>query len=116
MKKKHPNEFVIFDQFLLEDCKNKGKTTLAKDSGTVNIDCICYRHGPFYQLKQKIRKEAIELTKYHLRQNNQKAYEVKDEDLEKLIKKKESRLRQKYWKMILRFGVIHGLGLSWLGI
>jgi len=56
------------------------------------------------------------LTKYHLRQNNQKAYEVKDEDLEKLIKKKESRLRQKYWKMILRFGVIHGLGLSWLGI
>ena len=70
----------------------------------------------FCQLKQKIRKEAIELTKHHLRQNNQKAYEVKDEDLEKLIKKKESRLRQKYWKMILRFGVIHGLGLSWLGI
>ena len=116
MKKRHLNEIVIFDQFLLEDCKNNGKFSLAKESGIVNIDCICYRHGPFYQLKQKIRKEAIELTKYHLRENNQKAYEVKEEDLKKLIKKKESRIRQKYWKIILKLGVMHGLGLSWLGI
>ena len=67
-------------------------------------------------IKKKIRKEAIDLTKSHLKENNLKAYEFKEEDLEKLIKKKESRVRQKYWKIFLKLGVMHGLGLSWLGI
>ena len=95
MEKKRLNEIVIFDQFLLEECKNDGKFKLAKNSGVVDIDCDCYRHGPFFWLKKDIRKDAIELAKLHLRENKQKAYEAEKEDLEKLIKKKESRVRQK---------------------
>jgi len=114
LEKKRLNEIVIFDQFLLEDCKNDGKVKLAKNSGVVDIDCDCYRHGPLYALKKKVRKEAIELVKLHLRENKQKAYEFEKEDLEKLIKKKESRVRQKNWKKILLRGALYSSGLSWL--
>ena len=116
MKKKRLNEIVIFDQFLLEECKNDGKVKLAKNSGVVDIDCVCYRHGPLYALKKKVRKEAIELVKLHLRENKQKAYEVEDKDLEKIIKKKESRVRQKYWKSFFKYGplklILAATGLS----
>jgi len=69
-----------------------------------------------YALKKKVRKEAIELVKLHLRENKQKAYEVEDKDLEKIIKKKESRVRQKYWKSFFKYGplklILAATGLS----
>ena len=124
MKKKRLNEIVIFDQFLLDECKNDGKcklgenpgVVLAKNSGVVILDTdyVCERHGPFFWLKKSIRKEAIELAKLHLRENKQKAYEVEKKDLEKLIKKKESRVRQKKWKKYLLLGAAHSTGFSWL--
>lgn len=118
MEKKRLNEIVIFDKFLLEDCKNDGKLKLANNGGVVDIDCVCYRHGPLYALKKKVRKEAIELAKLHLRENQLKAYEVEDEDLEKIIKKKESRVRQKYWKSFFKYGplkfILAATGLSFL--
>ena len=83
MGKKRLNEIVIFDQFLLEECKNDGKVKLA-------------------------------ILKIHLKENKQKAYEFEKEDLEKLIKKKESRVRQKNWKKILLRGALYSSGLSWL--
>ena len=118
MEKKHLNEIIIFDKFLLEDCKNDGKFKLANNSGVVDIDCVCYRHGPLYALKKKVRKEAIELVKLHLRENKQKAYEVEDKDLEKIIKKKESRVRLKYWKIFIKYVplkfILAATGLSFL--
>ena len=54
MEKKYLNEIVIFDKFLLEDCKNDDGFKLANNSGVVvDIDCVCYRHGPLYALKKK---------------------------------------------------------------
>ena len=112
MEKKHLNEIVIFDQLLLEDCKNTIPGALG--SKVTNPNCSCERHGPFFWLKKSIRKEAIELAKIHLKKNKQKAYELKKKDLVKLIKKKESRLRQKKWKKYLLLGALHSSGLSWL--
>ena len=112
MEKKHLNEIVIFDRLLLEDCKNTIPGALG--SKVTNPNCSCERHGPFFWLKKSIRKDAIALVKIHLKENKQKAYEVEKEDLEKLIKKKESRVRQKNWKKILLRGALYSSGLSWL--
>jgi hypothetical protein len=101
LKKKKINELVIFEKFQLKDCQRKFKS---------QNKCICYRHSPLYLLKQKIRKEAINLASFQLREKKVKAYSLKKDELEKLIKKKEARVKQKYWKKILKLSTFSILG------
>jgi|TARA_B100001093_G_C26778653_1_gene993535 hypothetical protein len=101
LKKKKINELVIFEKFQLKGCQRKFKS---------QNKCLCYRHGPLYLLKQKIRKEAINLASFQLREKKVKAYSLKKDELEKLIKKKETRVKQKHWKTILKYSTFSILG------
>ena len=107
MKKKAKNELTIFEEFKLEDCKTPpGK-------GLVQKKCVCYRHGALYEFKQFIRNDAINTTSFEIRKNGQKAYEFKKEELVKLIKKQESRIRKKYRFKLLRLGLLSITGIPY---
>ena len=108
MKKKAKNELTIFEEFKLEDCKKP----LGK--GLVQKKCVCYRHGLLYKLKQKIRNDAINTVSFEIRKKRQKAYQFKKEELNRLIKKQESRIRKKYRFKLMRLGLLSIIGIPYL--
>ena len=100
--RKNQNELVVFEKFKLKDCQRKFKS---------QKKCLCYRHGPLYALRQKIRKDAISLAAFHLREKKIKAYTLNKNEIEKIIKKKETRVKQKHWKLLLKYSAYSMLGL-----
>ena len=48
------------------------------------------------EFKQFIINDAINNVSFEIRKNGQKAYQFKKEELNRLIKKQESRIRKKY--------------------
>lgn len=108
MKKKAKNELTIFEEFKLEDCKKPpGK-------GLVQKKCVCYRHGLLYKLKQKIRNDAINTVSFEIRKKRQKAYQFKKEELNRLIKKQESRINKSNRIKLLRRGLFAIIGIPFL--
>ena len=107
MKKKAKNELTIFEEFKLEDCKNRSK-------GLKKKTCVCYRHGALYEFKQFIRNDAINNVSLEIRKNGQKAYQFKKEELNRLIKKQESRIRKKYRFKLMRLGLLSIIGIPYL--
>ena len=99
MKKR--NEYAIFKEYLFEDCPHP---LLGK--GLVRKKCICFRHGISYALKQKLRKEAVKYASLDLRERKIKAYDLTSAQLEKLIKKKESKIRKEWRFTILKASLL----------
>jgi len=99
MKKR--NEYAVFKEYLLEDCPHPliGK-------GLVRKKCICFRHGISYVLKQKLRKKAIKYASLDLRESKIKAYDLSNSQLEKLIKKKESKIKKEWRFTILKASLL----------
>ncbi len=107
MKKKAKNELTIFEGFKLADCNNQGK-------GLKKKACACYRHGLLYKLEQNIRNDAINTVSFEIRQKRQKAYQFKKEELNRLIKKQESRIKKKHRFKLLRRGLLAIIGIPFL--
>ena len=136
-KKKKVNELLVFEEFRLELKKEEKERveSLKKDfkdhpfstSGFLVIGAIVSPFAgegkKFYSqtsgdittvFKSSIRDSAINQVSQNIRKKNKRAFDYKKEELEKLILKEESRLKQKGRLKILRAVVYTQLGIGFL--
>ena len=136
-KKKKINELLVFEEFRIElkeeererveNLKKEFKEHPFLASGVLFLGAIVTpfvgEGKKFYSqtpgditmvFRASIRDSAINQVSQNIREKNKRAFDYKKEELEKLILKEESRLKQKGRLKILRAVVYTQLGIGFL--